>query len=299
MKLAVFLVGLTKCLFVMSLPFKKSQLLHREARSSQGHVGCMHMESLPGDMSFEADGSGAVCGLYIIAKPEELIEIEFTSFDIDCEQGGLLAIVDGWELNGQFFPNADDHPLPIEEQYRTYCGVKTPTKRYISSQNVALIQNRILKPGQGFSIRVKFIKNPQPCNAVYMADTGIYTLKNYGNRRNCTLAIIFPEVVQLVAVDVGVTAERKSIEAEFGLMNKCETNSGSDMIEVMGGYGFDTQLMPRNHVICGLQSTPAKSKIVLGCENSVVRMVSSGKYYNTVTFQFTPPVVEELDSSSC
>ena len=37
---------------------------------------------------------------------------------------------------------------------------------------------------------------------------------------------------------------------------------------------------------------------VVGCQHSVVRLVSSGNYYNTVTFSYRPPMQEELSMSS-
>lgn len=41
----------------------------------------------------------------------------------------------------------------------------------------------------------------------------------------------------------------------------------------------------------------ANAKYVLGCQHSVVRMVSSGEFQNTVTFQYAPPKEEQLQAS--
>ena len=72
----------------------------------------------------------------------------------------LLQVVDGWETQGQFFPSDDDHPLPFEMRYRTYCGNNAPTV-FVSSQNVALVQYRIPVKGQGFRVNIKLLNNEE------------------------------------------------------------------------------------------------------------------------------------------
>ena len=71
-----------------------------------------------------------------------------------------LQVFDGWELNREIVPGMHDHPLPIQERYTPFCGVG-PDKIFVSSQNVALIQYRILAAGEGFKVRVSFKPNPQ------------------------------------------------------------------------------------------------------------------------------------------
>ena len=53
-----------------------------------------------------------------------------------------------------------------------------------------------------------------------MFENGILTMKNYGERRNCTVSIIYPSKIEGLNVDVGVTAERREVEAETGLTDK-------------------------------------------------------------------------------
>ena len=36
-------------------------------------------------------------------------------------------------------------------------------------------------------------------------NSGMYTMKNYGHRRNCSLSVMYPVNVQFVNVDVGQT----------------------------------------------------------------------------------------------
>jgi hypothetical protein len=48
--------------------------------------------------------------------------------------------VDGWELNGEFFPSSEDHPLPMKQRVASECGSDPLKTRYVSSQNAALVQ---------------------------------------------------------------------------------------------------------------------------------------------------------------
>ena len=66
---------------------------------------------------------------------------------------------DGWELNGELFPDSFDHELTMAERYKTYCSQHKPTKVLLSSQNVALIQFRLPEPGEGFKAIINFKSN--------------------------------------------------------------------------------------------------------------------------------------------
>lgn len=77
-------------------------------------------------------------------------------FGGDCEP----QYVDGWEMNGQFFPSAEDHPKPLNQRFKEFCGSRPPKQLFLSSQNAALIQYRVPKRGRGFSFHVRYIRNP-------------------------------------------------------------------------------------------------------------------------------------------
>ncbi|XP_033726033.1 corticotropin-releasing factor-binding protein-like [Pecten maximus] len=302
MKTSLIFTWILNLAVVFALPMQKRSHSKRNVRSSATVVQCMDMQSFEGEYKFTADGTGSVCGLYLISLPEKLIELEFMHFDVDCEAGGLVALVDGWEMNGQFFPPPGDHHLTLDQRYMTFCGQSKPRKILVSSQNVLLIQNRIPVQGQGFTIKVKFIDNPQPCNAVSMFTQGVYTIKNYGQRRNCSISIIYPEMVHLVSVDVGVTARMNEVESDIGLSDQCLNRMGlADYVEVSGGNGFEIDTVNRRELVCGLTAGAERSGIPVACTNTVVRLVSSGEYFNTVTFVYTQPNQEDLmqDVGSC
>lgn len=70
-----------------------------------------------------------------------------------------LQFVDGWELNGQFFPSADDHPKPLSQRYREFCGQRRVKQVLQSSQNAAVVQYRLPHRGNGFSFTARFPRN--------------------------------------------------------------------------------------------------------------------------------------------
>ncbi|XP_035226478.1 corticotropin-releasing factor-binding protein-like, partial [Stegodyphus dumicola] len=123
---------------------------------------CIFVKSEEGLYSFRSPGTGEqVCGLYIIAEPDKQVEFEFQSFDISCTKGGLLSVIDGWELNGQFFPSPEDHPIPAEKRFIEFCGKSKPRKLFKTSQNVGLLEFRVPTKGQGYTVSVKFHSNPK------------------------------------------------------------------------------------------------------------------------------------------
>lgn len=70
----------------------------------------------------------SVCGLYIVTDPDKVVEISIKHLDVDCETGGLMAFVDGWELNGQYFPGVKDHPMSLERRVSEFCS--EPQRRW-------------------------------------------------------------------------------------------------------------------------------------------------------------------------
>ncbi|GFT43683.1 corticotropin-releasing factor-binding protein [Nephila pilipes] len=236
---------------------------------------CIFVKSEEGFYSFTSPGTGdQVCGLYIIAEADKEVEFEFQSFDISCTKGGLISVIDGWELNGQFFPSPHDHPLPAEKRYTEFCGKSKPRKSFRTSQNVGLLEFRIPTKGQGFSVVVRFHPNPKPCNAVLQEPTGTYTLRNFNRKSNCSISVIFPLSVRILASSVGIQSgwPQKSLEFETGLLSKCRKRGIHDYVEIRGGDGLDPNLMKMAVDYCGLKSLPSKHPISVACGNTAVRL---------------------------
>ncbi|XP_022247997.1 corticotropin-releasing factor-binding protein-like [Limulus polyphemus] len=256
---------------------------------------CIRVTSEEGLYRFVSDGSASICGLYIIADPEHVLEIEVETLDISCSGGGLLAIIDGWELNGQFFPG-EDHPKPLSDRFVEICGHSTSWKPFRTELNVALIQFLVPTLGEGFSVSVRFLQNFQPCNAVIQWPKGIYTLRNNGRAINCSVAFITkPERFRLLAAEVGGTGMgRPSVNLETGVIYKCKERGFTDYVEVKGGGGIDPDNMLEAVNVCGTFSVPSKTPIDVLCNSSVIRLVSSGRYKNSVTVSFEMLTEENL-----
>lgn len=137
-------------------------------------MDCIFVRSEDGAYNFYSNKNHTeTCALYIIADSNQLVELEFQEFNVSCgdwnsaypkNNQSLVSIVDGWELNGQFFPSNLDHRLKKAERYKELCLNRTHGlvgQKFRLSQNVGLIQFRILNPFEGFKVRVKFIDNPK------------------------------------------------------------------------------------------------------------------------------------------
>ncbi|KAI1289745.1 Corticotropin-releasing factor-binding protein [Halotydeus destructor] len=264
---------------------------------------CIFVKSEEGVYSYRSPvGSKQVCGLYLIAEPNQFVEIEFERFDLSCSKDAIVSVIDGWELNGQFFPGTKDHPVAKEQRYREFNCESRPRQVFKMSQNVGLVEFRIPNVAEGFRVHVRFVDNAQPCNAVLQRPQGIYTLRNYGQNVNCSVSIIFPESFRILAATIGsgncVSSSSKSNHVETGIMRQCQQNGDEDFVEIRGGDGLDPDLMEVADTFCGVDSKPENHNIDVFCGNTAVRLVSSGKYDNQVTISFdllldwsTPPAL--------
>lgn len=187
---------------------------------------CIFTKTEEGIYSFQSIGnSNTICGLYLLARPEENVVIDFLHFNVSCDKHGLLSVMDGWELNGQFFPGPEDHPLPRQVRYHEFCGAVKPRKTFPMSQNAGLIEFRIPNAGQGFMVRVRFVPNPKrkcqcffssdhsltfltlfiltACNVIMVEVNTMYTIRNFGRRTNCTVSLLYEGSFQILSMIVG------------------------------------------------------------------------------------------------
>ncbi|RWS09067.1 corticotropin-releasing factor-binding protein-like protein, partial [Dinothrombium tinctorium] len=255
---------------------------------------CIFVKTEEGVYSYVSPGNThEVCGLYVIAEPDQFVAFEFEEFDVSCSHRGLLSVIDGWELNGQFFPGTDDHSVPRKDRYHEYCGVTKPWKPFHMSQNVGLIEFRIPGKGEGFRVKVSFIDNHKPCNAVLQRPQGVYTLRNYGRKINCTVSIIFPESIRVLAASVAAEERVESISppsekqfVETGIVKECAKRGLKDYVEIKGGDGLDPGQMVVAEDFCGVDSAPSQQKVDVACGNTAIRLVSSGEFDNSVTIAY-------------
>ncbi|XP_043275544.1 corticotropin-releasing factor-binding protein [Venturia canescens] len=251
---------------------------------------CFFTVSQSGRYVYKAvDGTETVCGIYVFTEPDEVVEFSFPHMDVPCNGIDLIGVVDGWELNGQYFPSGSDHHLSLDKRSSEFCGRKN-LKTYTSSQNVALVQYRIPTVGKGFVVSIKFRKNLQPCNVVASSLTEPFTLRNFGRRVNCTFVAIYPAVVRIDALDVGSKRLRGTAfpESETGIIHQCDKRGSKDQVQIGGTSGLDTTEVEILDTICGVDSRPTRSSKIIDCEVTTVRLVSTGKYDNAITITAEP-----------
>jgi len=239
---------------------------------------CMTVSSKEeGVWEYKSDGRTETCGLYLVTKPDQRVEITLHQVDVDCDSG-LVVVFDGWELNGNVFPGEDDHHLDVDARSTLLCSGNSEKKVFVSSQNAALVSFKIPKEGQGFRISVQYIPNKDPCNILMSDMVGLFTLQNNGAARNCSLTtLLFPANFELLSVAVGAVNLRQR-RATHSLTSQCSP----DFVELGGSSELESVNLATSQTLCGSEAKPDKGLTVL-CGSSTVRLVSSGQFDNSVT----------------
>ncbi|XP_031466005.1 corticotropin-releasing factor-binding protein [Phasianus colchicus] len=268
-----------------------SEDLKREL--SAGHIyrrslRCIDMLSIEGQFTFTADQSQLHCATFFIGEPEELLTIEYDFVNIDCQGGDFLKVFDGWILKGEKFPSSLDHPLPTSQRYTDFCERGAVQRSIRSSQNVAMIFFRIHHPGNGFTITVKKSANLFPCNVISQTPSGRFTMVIPHQHRNCSFSIIYPVVIKISDLILG------HLNGLF-LKNPSVGCAGvGDFVELLGGTGLDPSKMFPLADLC--HSFHGSAQMKIGCDNTVLRMVSSGKHINRVTFEYYQLDLQEIEN---
>jgi len=252
---------------------------------------CVQVIANPGTYVVHSrEGSNDPCGVYIAGLHNELIEVEISLVDVSCETGGLVAFFDGWEMNGYIFPAESDHEHHLTDRVVSLCKENFPKRRDLrlrSKQNVALLQYRIPRAGEGFVFRVTMKLNRDPCNVLVTEDKSLFTLTNSGMARNCSLtAVLTPPNLKLIQFEIGKPT------SYVGLSSRC---SREDYVDIGGSSNLDPSLMDVKETFCGKEPEPAKMGLTILCDSSSVRLVSSGNYDNSVTVAIEEAVEEDMD----
>ncbi|OXB66303.1 hypothetical protein ASZ78_004252 [Callipepla squamata] len=234
-------------------------------------------------------------------------------------------VFDGWILKGEKFPSSLDHPLPTSQRYTDFCESGAVQRSIRSSQNVAMIFFRIHQPGSGFTVTVK--KNANvflsvfdsqllncslqlhmillhvgsndkttnycpfcvlACNVISQTPSGRFTMVIPHQHRNCSFSIIYPVVIKISDLILG------QLNGLF-LKNPSVGCAGvGDFVELLGGTGLDPSKMFPLADLC--HSFHGSAQMKIGCDNTVLRMVSSGKHINRVTFEYYQLDLQEIEN---
>ncbi|XP_028178814.1 corticotropin-releasing factor-binding protein [Ostrinia nubilalis] len=254
---------------------------------------CFLVTSEEGELFFKSPSDEpTVCGIYMIADPDKRIQVTFNYVDVPCDNGGLVAWVDGWELNGQVWPaDAWDDDRVVES-----CD-RRPQRKLISRQNAALIQYRVPAQGKGFAVTIRHLRNARPCNVMLFGSEGVYTLRNHGETGNCSIIAISPAIVRVLDLNVGQAMKRDVVDMETGTIHRCTKRGMLDFVDIGGANGLDHTKMEILDSVCGLDSNEGRRPAYIACEDTVVRLVSSGRYHNSVTLAFAPLPMEDIEHS--
>ncbi|XP_014254909.1 corticotropin-releasing factor-binding protein [Cimex lectularius] len=264
-------------------------------RSSDSIIkDCFHVASTEGHYYYRSTSNDpTVCGFYVVADPSQVVEIFFDYLDVPCNTGGLVAVVDGWELNGGYFPTVSEHPLPLEQRVSEFCGLTAPSKVFITSQNAALIQYRVPKQSKGFSFKVNFLKNPSPCNMLIDGLEDLYTVRQTGKASNCSLMALYPVHASILSLNVGETVPGFN-KKETGTMRRCQESGLKDYVEISGGYDLVTPKQKQAETFCGVDTYPRPTEETVLCGISTIKLVSSGEYDNILVVKIRQAGEQDL-----
>ncbi|TWW66288.1 corticotropin-releasing factor-binding protein [Takifugu flavidus] len=248
---------------------------------------CLDMIAVEGRFAFTAERPQLSCAAFFIAEPNEVITVDYDGVDIDCSGGDFITVFDGWVMKGEKFPSSQDHPLPLYERYVDYCDSGSLRRSVRSSQNVAMVFFRVHNPGSTFTLTVTKHINPFPCNVISQSPEGAYTMVIPQQHRNCSFSIIYPVEIDISEFSLGqinhFTKRSRPACAETG-----------DFVQLLGGNGIDTSKLLPITDLCVSFTGPTHLKV--GCDNTVVRVVSSGKFVSRVSFSYRLLDSQELQT---
>ncbi|XP_013882590.1 corticotropin-releasing factor-binding protein [Austrofundulus limnaeus] len=95
--------------------------------------------------------------------------------------------------------------------------------------------------------------------------------------RNCSFSIVYPVAIDISEFSLG----HRNNFPKRSLVGCAETG---DYVQLLGGNGIDTSKLLPITDLCISFTGPTHMKI--GCENTVVRMVSSGNFVSRVSFSY-------------
>uniref|UniRef100_A0A8C5E2B2 Corticotropin-releasing factor-binding protein n=1 Tax=Gouania willdenowi TaxID=441366 RepID=A0A8C5E2B2_GOUWI len=238
---------------------------------------CLDMVAVDGQFTFTADRPQLSCAAFLLAEPDQVIEVEYDSVDIDCRGGDFITVFDGWVMKGEKFPSSQDHPLPLHERYVNYCSMGSLRTTVRSNQNVAMVFFRVHNAGSSFTLTLRKHVNPFPCNVMSQTPEGSYTMVIPQQHRNCSFSIVYP-----VAIDISEFSLGRFNNVPKRSMPGC-ADSG-DLVQLLGGNSLDTMKLVPITDVCVSFTGPTHMKVA--CDNTVVRMVSSGTFVNRVSFSY-------------
>ncbi|XP_054613156.1 corticotropin-releasing factor-binding protein isoform X2 [Dunckerocampus dactyliophorus] len=211
---------------------------------------CLDMVAVEGRFTFTAEHPQLSCAAFFMAEPDEVVSVEYDSVDIDCKGGDFITVFDGWVMKGEKFPSSQDHPLAPHERYVDYCDSASLRRSVRSSQNVAMIFFRVHNAGSGFSLTIRKLANPFPCNVISQSPEGSHTMVIPQQHRNCSFSIIYPVEIDISEFTLGLRSNFPKRS-----MAGCASETG-DFVQLLGGSGLDTSKLLPITDLCAASAGP-------------------------------------------
>ncbi|KAG7257087.1 hypothetical protein CRUP_006343, partial [Coryphaenoides rupestris] len=226
---------------------------------------CLDMVALEGQFTYTAERPRLGCAAFFIAAPDQVLSVTYDHVDIDCRGGDFIKrYVDycGTAVGAELFSPGAEQPAAVR-----------------SSQNVFMLFFHIRHAGNGFTVTVRQHLNPFPCNIISQTPEGAFTLVVPQQHRNCSFSIIYPVELRISEFSLGHNSD-----TAFPKRSASGCSEAGDFVELLGGSGLDTSKMSPIAELCTSFTGPTQMKI--GCDNTVVRLVSSGRFVNRLAFSY-------------
>ncbi|CAG0900200.1 unnamed protein product [Darwinula stevensoni] len=208
------------------------------------------MVTQEGVFELRSHGS-ATCALYVVLGSQQSVVIHLEYVYAPCHQGNLVNMIDGWEMDGEYFPSVAEHGTPMSDRVLAVCGERAREETLLAGQNAGQVSYRLPSEDARVVVRVLALREPDPCNVLVLGGEGeLVGIGNGGKRRNCTVVTLFPATFLLSLVKAGPM--KAGPGEHLPLSHKC---GSGDRIEVRGSSGLESESLLFASV-CGLIMNP-------------------------------------------
>merc|ERR1719153_253207 len=97
--------------------------------------------------------------------------------------------------------------------------------------------------------------------------------------------LMFPAKFEVLDLSIGPKVSKRKIQkdSEVGISLKCSHHGETDFLEVGGSSYLSSSRLGTKEAICGYKPEPLTKAMIILCDSSTIRLVSSGDYKNKVT----------------
>ncbi|NXD73056.1 CRHBP protein, partial [Eolophus roseicapillus] len=259
-----------------------SEDLKRELSAGQVYrrsLRCIDMLSIEGQFTFTADQPQLHCATFFIGEPEELIMIDYDFVNIDCKGGDFLKVRSWQVLLRVTFPTCQTCATRGRSRRTRVCMsvcLFLCVEQALPNCSVLLKVQHFAAGSSDCTSNSYTFPCAAACNVISQTPSGRFTMVIPHQHRNCSFSIIYPVVIKISDLILGhlnglflkvscLFPKKLLPSAMFPLADLCHSFHGSAQMKI-------------------------------GCDNTVLRMVSSGKHINRVTFEYHQINLQETEN---